>query len=67
MVNATPIPPRPVCPRCEITMRLSRVAPYFLGTTCKTYECQLCDLAIVRPLQAEAAETAAVSNLAHAR
>jgi hypothetical protein len=48
-------------------MRLSRVAPYFLGTTCKTYECQLCDLAIVRPLQAEAAETAAVSNLAHAR
>lgn len=67
MVNAIPIPPRPVCPRCEITMRLSRVAPYFLGTTSKTYECQLCDLAIVRPLQNEPAELAPVSMQAGAQ
>jgi hypothetical protein len=42
--------PRPYCPCCEIPMRLSRVAPCFLGTTTKTYECRLCDVAIVRPL-----------------
>jgi hypothetical protein len=50
--KASPIlnQPRPYCPCCEIPMRLSRVAPCFLGTTTKTYECRLCDVAIVRPL-----------------
>jgi hypothetical protein len=50
MASAIPSRSRPYCPCCEIPMRLSRVAPCFLGTTTKTYECQLCDVAIVRPL-----------------
>ena len=50
MASSTLNQPRPYCPCCEIPMRLSRVAPCFLGTTTKTYECQLCDVTIVRPL-----------------
>ena len=50
MASPIVLEPRPYCPCCEIPMRLSRVAPCYLGTTTKTYECELCDVAIVRPL-----------------
>ena len=62
MASPTPNQPRPYCPCCETPMRLSRVAPCFLGTTTNTYECQLCDVTIVRPLPtATAVEELAVS------
>lgn len=48
MRDPTKYRPSPICPRCGISMRLSRLPPYFQGSAAQTYECDLCDAIVTK-------------------
>jgi len=63
MRNPSKYQSSPLCPRCGVPMRMSRLAPYYCGTLTQTFECDLCDAAVTdqsaTAVKALAAEPAA--------